>query len=252
MQRLDGEHVALTGAAGGIGSLVAAGLQRRGAVVTGIDRVPSPACDRSIVADLASEEGLDALCARLAQDRVDILTNIAGVQYFGPAEAQDSASLRLCYAVNLIAPATLIRAVLPQMQARGCGQIVNIGSVFGSINYPYFASYSSSKAGLKGLSEGLRRELKGSGVTVTYVAPRAVRTAFNTSTVNDFMAITGIKADEPEVVAARIVDAIVARRAEVTIGWPERFFVRLNALLPRLVDRGLAGQAARARMLFTH
>lgn len=252
MQRLDGRKVVLTGAAGGIGSLVATRLRRKGAHVVGVDRLECPACDRTIIADLSSDEGLNALCGRLADLEIDILANLAGVQYFGPAERQDAASLRLCYAVNLIAPATLINAVLPQMQARGSGQIVNIGSVFGSINYPYFATYSSSKAGLKGLSEGLRRELKGSGIDVTYIAPRAVRTAFNSSAVNDFLAMTGVKADDPETVADRIVEAIAARRPETTIGWPERFFVRLNALLPGVVDRGLAGQTARARILFTH
>ena len=247
MRRLDGKHVVLTGAAGGIGSLVASLLGKAGAHLIGIDRLECLECDETIIADLASEDGLSTLSGKLANRHVDILVNVAGMQYFGPFECQDPANIRLGFLVNLVAPATLIRAVLPQMQARRAGQIVNIGSVLGSINYPYFATYSSSKAGLKGLSEGLRRELHGTGIDVTHISPRAARTAFNTAAVNRFMAITGMKADKPNVVAERIVEAILARRKDVSIGFRERQFIRINALLPRLIDAGIAPQTRKAR-----
>lgn len=251
MSRLEGRKLVVTGAAGGIGSLVCALFRAEGAHVTGVDRVPCEACDESIVADLSTQQGLEELSMQLAGRRVDILANIAGIQYFGPAERQSAQSIWLGYAVNLIAPVTLTRAVLPQMQARGDGQIVNVGSVLGAINYPYFAAYSSSKAGLKGFSEGLRRELSGVGIAVTYIAPRAVRTAFNNAEVNRFMAMTGMTADDPQHVARQIVEAVIARRSELSIGFRERIFTRLNALFPRLIDAGLSGQAVKARSLFS-
>lgn len=251
MSRLEGRKLVVTGAAGGIGSLVCALFRAEGAHVTGVDRVPCEGCDESIVADLSTPQGLEELSMQLAGRRVDILANIAGIQYFGPAERQSAQSIWLGYAVNLIAPVTLIRAVLPQMQARGDGQIVNVGSVLGAINYPYFAAYSSSKAGLKGFSEGLRRELSGMGIAVTYIAPRAVRTAFNNAEVNRFMAMTGMTADDPQHVARQIVEAVIARRCELSIGFRERIFTRLNALFPRLIDAGLSGQAVKARSLFS-
>lgn len=247
MRQLEGKRVALTGAAGGIGSLVAALLIEAGAHLTGIDRFECAGCDDTIIADLASEEGISALSGQLAERHVDILVNVAGMQYFGPYERQDAANIRLGFTVNLVAPALLIRAVLPQMQVRRSGHIVNIGSVLGSINYPYFATYSSSKAGLKGLSEGLRRELHGTGIDVTHISPRAARTAFNSAAVNRFMAITGMHADEPEIVARKIVDAILARKKDVSIGFRERQFMRINALLPRLIDAGIAPQTRKAR-----
>ena len=250
MRRLDGQQVVLTGAAGGIGSLVAARLRDCGAWVVGVDRVACTTCDESIIADLSSESGLADLSLDLAARRVDILVNIAGVQYFGPMERQAPASIWLGYVVNLIAPATLIRAILPQMQARKTGQIVNIGSVMGAINYPFFAAYSSSKAGLQGLSEGLRRELHGLGIAITHIAPRAVRTAFNNSDVNRFMDLTGMAADDPAVVADRIVAAIVGRERDVVIGFRERLFMAINALLPRAIDAGLSAQTIKARSLF--
>lgn len=250
MQQLEGKRIVLTGAAGGIGSLVATLLRAKGGHLTGVDRTECPACDDTIIADLSTAEGLNQLSETLAARHVDILVNVAGMQYFGPIERQEPANIQLGYTVNLIAPATLIRAVLPQMQARGAGQIVNIGSVLGSINYPFFATYSSSKAGLHGLSEGLRRECHGRGIDVTHISPRAAKTAFNNAAVNRFMEMTGMTADEPESVAARIADAIVQRRKDVSIGFKERMFIRLNALLPRVIDAGLAPQTVKARHLF--
>ncbi|MFC4294187.1 SDR family NAD(P)-dependent oxidoreductase [Novosphingobium tardum] len=250
MRRLDGQQAFVTGAAGGIGSLVAGGLAALGAQVTGIDRVLCPSCHHTMVSDLCDDAALAALAADLAARRVDILANIAGMQYFGPLESQPSAAIWRGYAVNLIAPATLIGAVLPQMRRRGAGQVVNLGSVMGAINFPFFATYSSSKAGLRGLSEGLRREVAGQGIAVTHIAPRAVRTAFNNAEVNRFMALTGMAADDPAVVAQRIVRAIAAREKDVSIGVKERLFIQLNAVMPRLIDAGLAGQTAKARTMF--
>ena len=67
--------------------------------------------------------------------------------------------VQLLMQVNLIAPMILSRAVLPEMLAQGNGQIVNVGSMFGSIGFAYFAAYSASKFGLRGFSQSLRREL---------------------------------------------------------------------------------------------
>src|SRR3546814_13795200 len=76
-----------------------------------------------------------------------------------------------------------------QMNARRAGQIANVGSIFGSINYAHVVTYSSAKAGLKGFSEALRRECGNYGVDVTYIAPRAVKTALNTPVVMRFAQI---------------------------------------------------------------
>ncbi|WP_084356158.1 SDR family NAD(P)-dependent oxidoreductase [Novosphingobium lentum] len=241
MLPLEGKTVAMTGAAGGIGSAVARRLQSAGAVVTGIDRVECPACDASIVTDLGDRAALALLCARLGAAPPDILVNVAGVLGFGLHERQTAEALALCYTINLIVPATLAAAVAGPMRARGSGQIVNIGSVLGAIPYPWFAAYSSSKAGLAALSQALRRELAGSAVALTHINPRAARTAFNSAEVNRFLALSGMKADDPEWLADRIAAAIIARRKTVSIGWAEKVFAALNALAPSLVDRGLAG-----------
>ncbi len=250
MQRLDGKRVAVTGAAGGLGAPLARLLRERGAHVIGIDRVACSACNESIRTDLADDVSLASLAEMLARDTPDILVNLAGVMRFGLHENQPTAALALCYRVNLYVPAVLAQAVSAPMRARGEGQIVNIGSVLGAIPYPWFAAYSSSKAGLAALSQSLRRELAGSGVAITHVSPRAAKTPLNNSEVNRFLEITHMKADEPEMVAHRIVEAIVQRRETVTIGWMERIYAIMNALAPRLIDNGIAPQIRRARAEF--
>jgi short-subunit dehydrogenase len=137
------------------------------------------------------------------------------------------------------------------MRARGAGQIVNIGSVLGSIPYPWFAAYSSSKAGLGALSQALRRELAGTGVAVTHVNPRAARTAFNAGDVERFLEMAGMKADEPEWVARRIVEAIETRRPQLNIGRMERIYAALNAIVPAVIDNGLKSQVRRAHAAFS-
>jgi short-subunit dehydrogenase len=248
--RLDGAEVVVTGAAGGIGSLVTSQLRDDGARVTGIDLADCPACDHQLRGDLSNPAGVQQLAAELATRHVDVLVNLAGIQYFGPFDRQGADSIELGYAVNLVAPTLLARAVLPQMRERGAGQIVNIGSVFGAIPFAHFVTYSAAKAGLKGLSEALRRELAGSGVQVTHIAPRAVRTKFNSPSVLQFAAITRMHMDTPELVATRIAAAIGAPVANLVIGFPESLFVRINALAPSLVDRALRANDRKAAAIF--
>ncbi|MEO8308606.1 MAG: SDR family NAD(P)-dependent oxidoreductase [Pseudomonadota bacterium] len=250
MQPLEGQRVVVTGAAGGIGTLVAQRLRARGARVVGIDRVPCPACDESIVGDLSAPEGVAAIAAGLGSRPVDVLVNLAGIQYFGPFERQDAQSVWLGFAVNLIAPVVLSQAVLPQMRARNAGQIVNIGSVFGAIPFAHFVTYSSAKGGLRGFSDALRRELNGSGIRVTHIAPRAVRTAFNSQKVLEFAALTRMNMDAPELVADRIAMAVGSKVSNIVIGIPENIFVRVNALLPALVDLALKSNDRKAAALF--
>lgn len=251
MSRLDGQRVAITGAAGGLGAPVARKLRKAGAHVIGIDRVACPDCDESLIVDLGDDTALVGLVARLERDTPDVLVNIAGVMRFGLHESQPVEALALCYRVNLMVPAVLARAVAGPMRRRGSGQIANVGSVLGAIPYPWFAAYSSSKAGLAALSQALRRELMGTGVAVTHINPRAARTSFNNAEVNRFLDLTGMTADEPEWVACQIAGAIIDREETVSIGWMERVYAALNAISPKLIDGGLAGQIRKARAEFS-
>ena len=138
------------------------------------------------------------------------------------------------------------------MKKRGDGQIVNIGSIFASINFAHFVTYSSSKAGVKAFSEALRRELKGSGVHVSYVAPRSIKTPLNSAKVLQMAKATKMNMDSPEFVANHIIEAIKHKKKDVYIGFPESLFVRINGLLPRMVDSALAKNDAIARTIINN
>ena len=247
----DGRRVLVTGGSGGIGARVAQIIAGQGGEVTVLDRQPPPQSTCAFQpCDLSTRDGLDAIVDWVRGSPWDILVNLAGVQHFGPVESQSADDIDRTFMVNLVAPVRLSQAVLPAMRARRSGHIVNVGSVFGSINFAHFATYSASKAGLRGFSQALRREVAGDGVDITYIAPRAVRTPFNNAQVMAFAKISHLAMDDPGRVAGRIVAAIAARRRELYIGFPESLFVRVNALFPALVDRVLAANDRRVAKLF--
>lgn len=242
--------ILLTGGAGGMGALIAAKLVDEGGRVTVLDRVQPRQGVEYIAGDLSTPAGLEAAALAVAGTDWDILINLAGIQHFGLVEDQSPEHLTASYMVNLVAPVRLTQAVLPAMKRRGAGQIVNIGSIFGSINFAHFATYSSAKAGLRGFSQALRREVSHQGVGVTYIAPRAVRTPLNSVDVMHFAKLTRMNMDEPADIARRIVDAIRADKRDVYFGFPESFFVRVNAIAPGLVDGALASNDRKAASLF--
>lgn len=248
---LKGKHFIVTGGAGGIGQHLCTKLMAQHARVTVIDRAISlPFAAELLQGDLSTEIGIKSIAAQLATTRVDALINLAGVQYFGLFEQQDPGQLQLHYQINVVAPMLLTQAVIPQMKQRKSGHIINIGSTFASIPFAHFVTYSSAKAGLKAFSEALRRELVDDGITVTYVAPRAVKTKLNNEKVMQLAQLTHMKMDEPEWVAQHIVTAILALHKDVYLGFPEKLFVRLNALLPRLLDKALLKNNRLAASLF--
>ncbi len=120
--------------------------------------------------------------------------------------------------------------------------MVVIGSTFGSLGYPGFAAYSASKFGLRGLMEALSREYADTSLRFQYLAPRATRTAFNTPAVDALNAELKVASDPPQDVAEKLVRSIIRGETRRQLGWPEKLFVRINGILPSLVDSSLRGQ----------
>jgi short-subunit dehydrogenase len=251
MTSLADKRVIVTGGSGGVGQLLAAELLRDGAEVAVLSRTPGEDVrTRHIAGDLSTLDGIATASLIVSREEPDLLVNMAGVQYFGPTDRQSVADMHAGYLINLVAPAALCRACLPSMRRRNAGHIVNVGSMLGSIALAHFAAYSSAKAGLRALSEALRRELADSNVAITYIAPRAIRTRMLNPELEKYARLTGMNIDPPSAIALEILAAIKRRRKELYIGFPERLFARLNAVLPRVVDAAVAGKDRRARALF--
>jgi short-subunit dehydrogenase len=132
---------------------------------------------------------------------------------------------------------------MPLMLKSQNAMVVNIGSSFGSIGFAGFTAYCASKFGLRGFTEALQREFANANIAIHYLAPRAVNTAMNSAKVVAMNAELGNAADEPELVAVAALDLLQCRKSSNRyLGWPERFFVRLNAIFPSLVSGALKKQ----------
>jgi len=251
------KNIILTGAAGGMGRLLAASLHERGATLALVDANADALAEvagnleraHAIVGDLSTAKGCKSAIDRATEilGDVDILINLAGLMSFRCFEDEDIDFMELMIQVNLLGAMRLTRAVLPGMVTRNQGRIINVGSVFGSIAFAYFTVYSASKFGLRGFSEALRRELYDTDIKVMYIAPRAVKTPLNTGRIMRMGEATKMNMDAPELVVEKILQAIDNDRKEIYIGFPESLFVRINARVPRLVDRMLAAQNRIAR-----
>jgi short-subunit dehydrogenase len=186
---VQGAVVLVTGASGGIGGALVAELAARGAVVlaAGRDlaatrRVAASVGAVPLVADLASGAGSAALAAQAVavHGRVDALVAGAGVGWRGGLQDMPDDLVDDLLAVNLRAPITLTRALLPGMLDRGHGRVVLLASIAGLTGAAHESVYAATKAGLIVFGESLRLEIAGSGVGVAVVSPGAVSTDFFT------------------------------------------------------------------------
>jgi NAD(P)-dependent dehydrogenase (short-subunit alcohol dehydrogenase family) len=107
---------------------------------------------------------------------IDILVNNAGIISVGPVETVTPQDIEDNLSTMLWGTVYPIWEVLPRMQARRSGHIVNITSLGGKVSIPHLLPYSVAKFAAVGLSEGLRAELAKDGVGVTTVVPGLMRT----------------------------------------------------------------------------
>jgi short-subunit dehydrogenase len=266
---LNGKNIILTGAAGGIGRPLAFALSKKGARLALVDRdqerINTICANINQLGGVAVAIVTDFQVSELSQNptqmvvdeavrllgRVDVLINAAGILDFTLFEQQDATRIQQMMHINAVVPMQLTHALLPQLFKQNSGQVVNIGSIFGSIGFPHYATYSASKFALRGFSQALRRELIYNNISVTYIAPRAINTPMNSEVVSKMLAATKTTMDEPSAVVEEIIKAIELEKQEYYIGQPESFFAWLNGFLPKVVSLGLKNPTKIARQFIT-
>ena len=183
----------VTGASSGIGADLARVLAREGydlvLVARSRDRLDALARElhdahgataRAIPIDLSVAGAARELRERVAREgvEIDVLVNDAGFGMRGPFVDLDPARQVEMIQVNLVALTELTRLFLPDMVQRGMGRILNVASTAAFQPGPVMAVYFATKAYVLSFSEALAEELRGSGVTVTCIAPGATESGF--------------------------------------------------------------------------
>lgn len=257
--QLKDARVLLTGATGGIGLALGKAFLQQGAkliivgrsidklestcrTLTSLEQVESPSCawEQLDFESADVEQQLQALQRKYPD--INLIVHCAGVNGFGAAESLSIQTMDQMLLVNLRSVMLLNSRFIPHLRQQKDATIVHIGSTFGSIGYPGFSAYCATKFGLRGYSEALGRELADTDIHVVYVAPRATNTAMNAGVIDEMNRELKVAMDEPEKVAAQIVTAIQKNRLRLFIGWPEKFFIRINGLFAGMVDNALVKQ----------
>jgi NAD(P)-dependent dehydrogenase (short-subunit alcohol dehydrogenase family) len=254
-----GRIALITGASSGIGAATALLFAEKGYTVYGASRRGSiPGTDRAgtvhpLVMDLTGEGSIADGIGEIMRNegRIDILVHAAGDGLAGPVESSTAEDARKQMDVNYFGAVRLLNAVLPVMRKQRSGLVILIGSVGGIFSIPFQTLYSSSKAALTMLCDGLRMELKPFNIHSALILPGDIKTGFTAARRNVSnpcpeeyraamdRAVSTMERDEkngmsPELAARDILKTAETRRpkAHRIVGASYRVLAFLNRLLP--------------------
>jgi NAD(P)-dependent dehydrogenase (short-subunit alcohol dehydrogenase family) len=255
--RLENRIAVVTGAASGIGRAIAISLARRRChlVLADIDEAGLTgtadmtaahrvrvSCHCLDVSDAAAVSAFPDL-VKAECPGVDLLVNNAGVALGGTFEQLGDEEFEWLFGINFRGVVRMTRAFLPLLKASDDARLVNISSVFGLIAPPGQTAYVASKFAVRGFSESLRQELKGTQVGVTVVHPGGIATAIAEKTRH----YQGSTAEEitqhraaarkllrlpPDIAGEAIVKGIEQRKARVLVGSDARLIALVERLAP--------------------
>ena len=181
----------VTGANSGIGYALSEELLKRGVTVYLLGRDPAKVAAaagklsaygervRTLVADVTEQQQVQAAIEGTAAEagRLDMLFNNAGVGHTAPFETDSLDEMRAIIDANLWSVIYGVHAALPIMLMQGSGHIVNTSSIGGLVPVPFQAMYNTTKFAVTGLTESLRYEYAGKGISFSAVCPFFIASA---------------------------------------------------------------------------
>ena len=187
MNSLNGKIALITGAAGGLGTVVTQTFLEAGATVVGVSRHIKPDAFlhpnfSALPADLSTGDAARKVTAGVVAQlgRIDALVHVMGGFAGGQSVADTSDdTLEQMLDVNFRSGFFMARAVLPQMIAQAAGRILVVASRQGAEPAAMVGAYSASKAAMIALVKTIALENKGAGITANSVLPGAMATAGN-------------------------------------------------------------------------
>jgi len=207
----------VTGASRGIGRAIALELSPTHHVLVGgrdtdavADVVRELESAEPFIADLTDEAAVQAAVAVAAVDELDVLVHSAGAVAFGPLAESTTDQWRELMELNVIAPATLTRLLLPALRAAH-GLVVFLNSGAGLNSNRGFAVYAASKFALTALADALRQDERGR-LRVTSLHPGRVAT--------DMQARLTSLEGQPYIPDAHLDPADVARAVRLAVDLP--------------------------------
>jgi dehydrogenase/reductase SDR family protein 7B len=256
----------ITGASSGIGSALAEALAKReaklvlsGRNVEALGDVARRCAGAALVlpfeaTDFAAIPGMVARAWAWAAEEggpIHGLVNNAGITQRSLAVETVFDVYQRIVGVDLLAPIALTQALLPRMVGAGGGQIVAISSVAGIVGAPLRSAYSAAKHGLIGYHDSVRAETAHQGLKVLVVAPGSVRTNVSKNALDARANVRGVSdaaidnGMDPNVAAARILDAVAAGKRELILAeGPEAEIARLRRTDPDALFDRMAGLVA--------
>jgi len=181
------QTVVITGCSSGIGYCVARGLQQRGyqvfATARQVDDVQRLRQQglHSVLLDLDNSTSIHAAVQwilKQSQGRIDVLFNNGAYGQPGAVEDLSRQAFKAQLETNLLGTLELMNLIIPVMRRQGFGRIIQNSSVLGFVGLPYRGAYTASKFALEGLTDTLRLELRGSGISVSLIEPGPITSNF--------------------------------------------------------------------------
>lgn len=215
LYQLEGKVACVTGASGGLGQQAATVLAAAGVSVVGVARREDKlqAWRREaqgntayVLADLGDREGLKSVAEQVAEPfgAPDILVNAAGLNTRQPADEITAEAWNATMDINLAAPFFLAQALVPAMQAKGWGRIVNFASLQSFRAFPAGLSYGASKGGVAQMTRAMAEVWSAQGVNCNALGPGFFRTELTAAVFAD-----------PERAARNAAQTCVGRNGEV-------------------------------------
>ena len=260
---LSGKVALVTGASRGIGESIAKLLAQSGAHVIVSSR-KIEGCQQ-VVDDIISRGGsaqaiachigdmtqIESLFNNIESEhsKLDILVNNAGFAIYGSVSDLSVDEIESQMETNYFGMVYCIKNFLPTMIDKKSGHIVNVASVAASFGLPGIASYCASKFAMLGFSEGLKHELKNSGVGITVVSPIMVRTNFFEHPSFEKMPKFSPTSLSSKTVAKAILKAANSPRLEIIVPSVVRGAVWLKNTFPYFINP-ILGKAFKKQLDF--
>jgi NAD(P)-dependent dehydrogenase (short-subunit alcohol dehydrogenase family) len=178
--------VLVTGCSSGIGRATALRLAGAGWTVYASARAPESLAEladagcHTLALDVTDDGSMRAAVEAIerAEGAVGVLVNNAGYSQSGAVETVPMDAVRRQFETNVFGPVRLIQLAAPRMRAQRWGRVVNVGSMGGRLTFPGGGHYHATKHALEAISDALRFELRGFGITVTLLEPGLITTNF--------------------------------------------------------------------------